>query len=52
MIHLNLNKVLTLGWPLVIKLPMPPTAEVVAEALAEVDQAEVVVEALDLSAIR
>ena len=29
--------VLTLGWPLVIKFALPPKAEVVAEAVAEVE---------------
>ena len=45
--QLSLKMVLTLGWPLVIKF-----AEVVAEAVAEVAQAEVVVEVSDLSASR
>ena len=34
--QLNLKLVLTLGWPLVIKFALPPEAEVVAEAAAEV----------------
>ena len=38
--------------PLVIKFTLPPEAEVVAEAVAEVGQAEVVVEVSDLSASR
>ena len=50
--QLSLKMVLTLGWPLVIKFALPPEAEVVAEAVAEVVQAEVVVEVSDLSASR
>lgn len=50
--QLNLKMVLTLGWPLVIKFALPLEAEVVAEAVAEVEQAEVVVEVSDLSASR
>ena len=42
--QLSLKKVLTLGWALVINFALPPKAEVVAEAVAEVEQAEVVVE--------
>ena len=41
--QLNLKMVLTLPWPLVIKFALPPQAEVVAEATAEVEQTEVVV---------
>ena len=50
--QLSLKKVLTLGWPLVIKFTLPPEAEVVAEAVAEVEQAQVVVEVSDLSGSR
>ena len=48
--QLSRKMVLTLGWPLVIKFALPPTAEVVAEAVAEVESAEVVVEVSNLSA--
>ena len=48
----SLKMVLTLGWPLVIKFALPPTAEVVARAVAEVEQAKVVVEVSNLSASR
>ena len=50
--QLSLKKALTLGWPLVIKFALPSPAKAVAEAMVEVEQAEVVAEVSDLSASR
>ena len=46
--QLSLKKALTLGWPLVIKFALPSPAN----AVAEVEQAEVVAKVSDLSASR
>ena len=50
--QLSLKKALTLRWPLVIKFALPSPANAVAEAVVEVEQAEVVAEVSDLSASR
>ena len=50
--QLSLKKALTLGWPLVIKFALLSPANAVAEAVVEVEQAEVVAEVSDLSASR
>ena len=50
--QLSLKKALTLGWPLVTKFALPSTANAVAEAVVEVEQAEVVAEVSDLSTSR
>ena len=46
--QLSLKMALTLGWPLVTKFAQPPPAE----AVVEVEQAEVVAEVSDLSTSR
>ena len=50
--QLSLKKALTLGWPLVIKFALPSPSNAVAEAVVEVEQAEVVAKVSDLSASR
>ena len=50
--QLSLQKALTLGWPLLIKFALSSPAKAVAEAVVEVEQAEVVAEVSDLSTSR